>query len=69
MSISIFRNIGGYCDYLDAEHELKVRIVKKHFIGQPHPVYIPTGFECCYSTECPNSQECPIWKKATIKMM
>ena len=64
MSSTLFRTIGGHCDYLDAEHKIKVHVKKTHPIGQPHPVHNPTGFECSHSNKCPNSNECPIWKKA-----
>ena len=62
MAISLFKSIGGYCDYLDMEHEIKVYFQKKHYPRQATPVNLPTGFECRYSNTCQYGNKCPIWK-------
>ena len=64
MSIIIFRNIGGYCNYLDADHEIKVRAQQKQFVGHSCPVHIPTAFECAYANKCQQGNKCPLWQKA-----
>lgn len=64
MIITLFRNIGGYCDYLDNDHEIKVRVQKKQYVGQPNPVYIPTAYECSCANKCKRGGECLLWKKA-----
>ena len=64
MPVILFKSIGGYCDYLDAEQVIKVRVQKKQFVGQSYPVHIPTVFECPYANKCQRGSECPIWKQA-----
>lgn len=64
MIITLFRNIGGYCDYLDNDHEIEVRVQKKQCVGQPNPVYIPSAYECSYANECKRDSACPLWKAA-----
>lgn len=62
MAITVFRSIGGYCDYLNRGYEIKVRFQQKQLVGQPHPVNIPTGFECPHANKCQRGSECPLWK-------
>lgn len=64
MPIALFTSIGGYCNYLDKEHEIKVHYQKKHSIGHAHAVLVPTGFEYSHANKCQRGNECPIWKQA-----
>ena len=64
MSITIFRKIGGHCYYLETDHDIKVRVQQKQFVGQLHPIHIPTGFECSHASKCQQGNDCPLWLKA-----
>ena len=67
MAFTLFSKIGGHCSFLNSDHEIEVYLKKKHFVGHPRPVHIPTGFKCSRACDCQQTNECPLWKTA-LKM-
>lgn len=58
-----FRNIDGYCPYLDTSHSIKC----KYSIGKTlsQPIFLKfASCDCSYSDECSMSNECPLKEKA-----
>lgn len=67
MSIHQTRIVEKYCDFLNMEHGIQVDGVKKQFLGQSWPVFVPVDYRCDYQDECQRRNQCPIYRNAHMK--
>ncbi len=59
----VFRQVYGYCPYLDTDYSITIEYAVIHSLGKNEPGYKPIGASCDESDSCPydNGNKCPIY--------
>lgn len=54
----------GECPYINDTHSIHVKYLYVQMIGTLTSNYKRAEFDCTYSAECPDKNNCPIYQKA-----